>query len=278
MTASETFVIVGAGLAGAKAAEALRAQGFDGPLVLLGDEPYRPYERPPLSKTYLAGAAERNSVFVHEPDWYARNRVSLRLDTALTSIDRGSHQVRLAGGDTLGYAKLLLATGARPRTLPIPGADAAWVHYLRRLDDAEALKQTLSSVSRLVVIGAGWIGLEVTAAARQAGAEVTIVETAELPLLRVHGPEVAEMFAGLHRDHDVDLRFNAVTAEITTEGGIATGVQLDDSTRLRVLPAPLAGSGRRRRRCAFRRHVGGVGGVGGVAGGEEAQPAVGAGE
>jgi len=230
MSSSETYVIVGAGLAGAKAAEALRDQGFDGAIVLIGAEPHLPYERPPLSKGYLAGSSEREKVFVHPESWYAEHDVELRLNQAVTGIDRDARTVRLADGSEVGYDKLLLATGATPRTLSVPGADAEGVYLLRTLDDSDALKALLAGISRLVVIGAGWIGLEVTAAARQAGVEVTVVESAELPLLRVLGPEVARVFADLHVQHGVDFRFNASLSEIRTDGGRATGVLLGDGT------------------------------------------------
>ncbi|MFF4600434.1 NAD(P)/FAD-dependent oxidoreductase [Amycolatopsis sp. NPDC001319] len=226
------FVIVGAGLAGAKAAEALRAQGFTGRVTLIGDEPDRPYERPPLSKDFLAGKAERESVFVHEEGWYAEHDVDLRLGVTATAIDRDNHVVRLEGGETVGYDKLLLATGSSPRRPPIPGADAEGVHYLRRLGDSAQLKETLTAGTRLAVIGAGWIGLEVAAAAREAGAEVTVLEVAELPLLAVLGREVATVFADLHRARGVDLRLGVHVEAITTEGGKATGVRLDDGTEI----------------------------------------------
>ncbi|WP_260617461.1 MULTISPECIES: NAD(P)/FAD-dependent oxidoreductase [unclassified Microbispora] len=214
----QRFVIVGAGLAGAKAAEALREQGFDGRITLIGAEPHRPYERPPLSKGYLMGTTERAGVFVHPEGWYADHDVELRLGVAATGLDRGAHRVELTDGGAVEYDKLLLATGARPRTPPIPGAHAPHVHYLRTIEDCESLKEVIGSVSRLAVIGAGWIGLEVTAAARRAGVEVTVLEVAELPLLRVLGPEVARVFAGLHRDHGVDLRLGVVVSEITRSG------------------------------------------------------------
>ncbi len=197
-----TFVIVGAGLAGAKAAEALRERGFEGRLVLIGDEPHRPYERPPLSKGYLMGSAERDSVFVHDAGWYAEHDVELRTDTRVTALDRAAHEVVLADGSRIGYAKLLLATGSRPR--PFPDADGAL--YLRRLDDSDRLREVLAAGGRLVLVGGGWIGLEAAAAARQAGLDVTVVEPLELPLLRVLGPEVARVFADLHTAHGVDLR------------------------------------------------------------------------
>jgi 3-phenylpropionate/trans-cinnamate dioxygenase ferredoxin reductase component len=147
-------------------------------------------------------------------------------------VDLAAHLVELTSGTVIAYDKLLLSTGASPRRLPVPGADAEGVHQLRTLDDSDVLRDVLATVSRLVVIGAGWIGLEVTAAARQAGVEVTVVETAELPLLRVLGPEVAEVFAGLHREHDVDFRFNATLAQINTDAGRATGVTLGDGSEI----------------------------------------------
>ncbi|MDQ1743389.1 MAG: hypothetical protein QOE23_1728 [Pseudonocardiales bacterium] len=232
MSSSQTYVIVGAGLAGAKAAEALRDQGFDGGIVLIGAEPHLPYERPPLSKGYLAGTSEREKVFVHPESWYAEHGVELRLNQTVTGIDRDARTVALADGSQVGYDKLLLATGATPRTLSVPGAEAEGVYLLRTLDDSEALKALLVGISRLVVIGAGWIGLEVTAAARQAGVEVTVVESAELPLLRVLGPEVARVFADLHVQHGVDFRFNASLTELRTADGRVTGAVLGDGTVL----------------------------------------------
>jgi 3-phenylpropionate/trans-cinnamate dioxygenase ferredoxin reductase subunit len=219
------FVIVGGGLAGAKAAEALRGQGFDGDVVLIGEEPHRPYERPPLSKDYLAGKASRDDVFVHSSDWYPEHDVDLRLASLATSIDRSAHTVRLSDGGSVAYDKLLMATGSSPRRLPVPGGDTAL--YLRRVEDSEAIKATFGSDRRLVVVGAGWIGLEVAAAARQAGSEVTVVEVLELPLLRVLGREIAAVFADLHRANGVDLRFGAQVAELG-----AGGVRLADGTEL----------------------------------------------
>jgi 3-phenylpropionate/trans-cinnamate dioxygenase ferredoxin reductase component len=229
---SNTFVIVGAGLAGAKAAEALRNQGFDGRLILLGGEHHAPYERPPLSKDYLMGKSPREKVFAHAHHWYAEHDVELRSGQSVTGLDRDAHTVALADGSVVSYDKLLLTTGASPRELRVPGADARGVHYLRTLDDSDALHATLATVSRLAVIGAGWIGLEVAAAARRAGVEVTVIETAELPLLRVLGPEVAQVFADLHREHGVDFRFNASLADLLTDNGVATGVRLDDGTTI----------------------------------------------
>jgi 3-phenylpropionate/trans-cinnamate dioxygenase ferredoxin reductase subunit len=230
MAAADRFVIVGGGLGGAKAAQAMREQGFDGQILLVGSERHQPYERPPLSKGYLTGADERDAAFVHEPGWYDANRIELRLGTAASALDPAGHQLRLADGSEITYDKLLLATGATPRRLRIPGADTSGVYYLRTIDDCEALKTLFTSAKRLAVIGAGWIGLEVTAAARAAGVAVTVIETEQLPLLRVLGPELAEVFANLHREHDVDFRFGASVTEIAVEDGRARGVRLGDGT------------------------------------------------
>ena len=233
MPASEPIVIVGASLSGAKAAEALRAKGYDGRIVLIGDEQHLPYERPPLSKDYLIGKSEREKAFVHPESWYAEHDVELRLGSHVSSIERGAHQIRLADASRLGYSKLLLATGAGPRHLPVLGGNADRVLYLRTIDDSERLKALFGQIQRLVVVGAGWIGLEATAAARGAGVEVTVVETAQLPLLRVLGPEMGRHFAELHRRNGVEFRFGEIVNEITTEGGYATGVRLRDGS---VLP------------------------------------------
>jgi len=232
MVTSDAFVIVGAGLAGAKAAEALRKQGFDGRLIMLGAEHHAPYERPPLSKDYLRGKTPREKVFAHAHHWYTEHDVELRSGQVVTGVDRGTGEVRLADGSVVSYDKLLLTTGASPRTLQVPGADAVGVHYLRTLDDSDVLRATLTTSSRLVVIGAGWIGLEVAAAARLAGVEVTVVETAELPLLRVLGPEVAQVFADLHLERGVDFRFKASLEEIVADDGVVTGVRLGDGTTI----------------------------------------------
>jgi len=226
--AAQAFVIVGAGLAGAKAAEALRGSGFDGPLSLIGAEEHLPYERPPLSKEYLAGKADRDTVFVHDMTWYRQQGIDLRLGSPVTAIDRAARQVRLADGARLPFGKLLLTTGARPRQL----AGATGVHYLRTLDDSDRLKEILANGSRLAVIGGGWIGLEIAAAARQAGLQVTVVESLELPLLRVLGREMGQVFADLHRSQGVDLRLGVRIDEVISTGSTATGVRLADGTRI----------------------------------------------
>jgi 3-phenylpropionate/trans-cinnamate dioxygenase ferredoxin reductase subunit len=229
MTTDRTHVIVGASLAGAKAAETLRAEGFDGPVVLIGEESDRPYERPPLSKDYLLGKAERESLYVHPREWYAEHDVDLRLGVAVTAIDRAAHEVGLADGSKAGYARLLLATGSSPRRLSLPGADLDGVLYLRSAGDSDRIRTAFQGASRVAVIGAGWIGLETAAAA---GAEVTVLEMADLPLLRVLGRQVAQVFADLHKDNGVDLRCGVQISEITGRGGKAAGVRLADGSHV----------------------------------------------
>ncbi|MFF5289192.1 NAD(P)/FAD-dependent oxidoreductase [Paractinoplanes globisporus] len=225
MIDDRTFVIVGAGLAGAKAAETLRSEGFPGRVVLLGEETERPYERPPLSKGMLLGTAERGSVYVHAADWYRRHDVDLRTSTPVRALDRTAREVRLADDSTIGYDRLLLATGAEPRRLPIPGD----VTYLRTLQDSDRLAANLHEGARLVIVGAGWIGLEIAAAARERGAAVTVIETAPLPLHRVLGDRLAASFAALHAAHGVVFHFGRQAAEFRPDG-----VVLDDGT---VCPA-----------------------------------------
>ncbi len=232
MTTDNTLVIVGASLAGARAAEALRGEGFDGRVVLIGEEEEIPYERPPLSKDYLMGKHGRDKMYVQPREWYGEHDVDLRLGTVVTDVDPARHEIGLAGGERLGYSRLLLATGSSPRRVPVPGADLDGVLYLRTADDSDRIKAAYEGASRVAVIGAGWIGLETTAAARAAGAEVTVLEMSELPLLRVLGREVAEVFAGLHAANGVDLRFGAHVAEISGDRGRVTGVSLGDGTHV----------------------------------------------
>ncbi|KRV48067.1 pyridine nucleotide-disulfide oxidoreductase [Wenjunlia vitaminophila] len=227
-----TFVVVGASLAGAKAAEELRERGFDGPVVLIGDEDEPPYERPPLSKGYLRDRQRRDEAFVHDLQWYADHGIELRLGAAVTAIDRDRREVVVQDGERIGYTRLLLTTGASPRRLPVPGADLDGVLYLRRLGDCEAIKEVFRTCSRVALVGGGWIGLEVAAAAREAGLEVAVLEAGELPLLNVLGPRVARVFADLHREHGVDLRPGVRVTGIAAEGGRAVGVELADGSRV----------------------------------------------
>ncbi|HZC89889.1 MAG TPA: FAD-dependent oxidoreductase, partial [Mycobacterium sp.] len=205
MASSNTFVIVGGGLGGAKAAEALRDKDFNGKIILFAEEKHLPYERPPLSKDYLAGKKSLGEFTVHDSDWYRDNDIDLRIGAAVLAVDPAAHTVELSDDISVRYDKLLLATGSRSRRLPIAGSDAAGVHYLRTFDDASTLNSALTEGSTLAVIGAGWIGLEVAASARERGVNVTVVETAELPLVGAVGEEVGSVFAKLHRDHGVDL-------------------------------------------------------------------------
>jgi len=230
MTTSSTFAIVGGGLAGAKAAEALRDKDFDGHVVLFAAEEHLPYERPPLSKEYLAGKKVLADFTVATSTWYRDHHIELQVGTEVSAIDPRTHTVSLPDGGTVRYDKLLLATGSRPRRPPIPGADADGVYYLRTVDDADALNSALAEGSSLAVIGGGWIGLEVAAGARERGVNVTVVEMAELPLMATLGREVGEVFATLHRQHGVDLRLGAAVREITTVDGKATGLTLGDGS------------------------------------------------
>ena len=227
---TQTFVIVGGGLAAGKAVEQLRESGFEGSIVLFGEEHHLPYERPPLSKGYLLGNDELDTAFVHTPDWYDENDVDLRLGTTVTGIDRKGRRV-LAGDVSQSYDKLLLATGASPRHLALADDSGAPVAYLRTIEDSTRLKETFAEGTRVAIIGGGWIGLEVASAARQAGAEVTVLEFLELPLLRVLGTEVAKVFAGLHADHGVDLRTSAEVTSVEKAGQQAV-VHLKDGATI----------------------------------------------
>ncbi|MGN6577347.1 MAG: NAD(P)/FAD-dependent oxidoreductase [Nocardioides sp.] len=221
----QTFVIVGSGLAAGKAVEQLRTDGFEGAVVLYGDEHHLPYERPPLSKGYLTGADPLESAFVHEPGWYDEHDVDLRLGIRVTAIDTAEHEVVDETGRRQRYDKLLLATGASPRHLPMADESGVPVAYLRTIEDSQRLRGDFERGARIAVVGAGWIGLEVAAAARGAGCEVTVLESLDLPLLRVLGPEVAQHFADLHREHGVDLRTSVQVEDVRHEDGAAV-VQL----------------------------------------------------
>lgn len=227
MSDARTFVIVGASLAGAKAAETLRQEGFEGRVILLGEEPVRPYERPPLSKDYLRGDAGQDKVFVHDERYYDDHGIELRLSSPVGAVEVESRQVVLAAGQRLDYDALLLATGAAPRRLGVPGAGLEGVYYLRDLADSERLQEAILRAERVVVIGAGWIGSEVAASARQMGAEVAMVEAAQLPLERVLGPELGRFYRDVHADHDVDLHLGTGVESIRGSSR-AEGVRLVD--------------------------------------------------
>jgi 3-phenylpropionate/trans-cinnamate dioxygenase ferredoxin reductase subunit len=205
MADTAAHVIVGAGMGGAKTAEALRGEGWEGRIVLLGDEPEPPYERPPLSKDYLRGESGRADARVHPDGYYEEHGIELRTSVRVDAVDTAAHEVALAGGERIPYERLMLATGAEPRRLAVPGSDLAGVYYLRDVADADALAAALGGSPRVAVIGGGWIGAEVAASARTLGAEVAIVERESVPLERVLGARMGEFYAQVHRDHGVDL-------------------------------------------------------------------------
>ncbi len=219
MPGGPAYVIVGASLAGAKAAETLREEGFDGTIALVGQETERPYERPPLSKGFLLGKAAKSSIYVHEEGWYAGHGVNLLLGSTVTAIDRAGSRVELADGSAISYDRLLLTMGASPRTLDVPGGDLGGVRYLRTAGDSERLGAALADADRVVIAGAGWIGLEVAAAAREQGCEVTVAEPAPGALHRSLGPELGGIFADLHRAHGVTFRFGEGVSELRGPGG-----------------------------------------------------------
>ena len=205
MSTEQTFVIVGASLAGAKAAEALREEGFEGRIVLVGAESERPYERPPLSKDYLRGESGRDKVYVHDKHFYDAEQIDLRRGAEAVAIDTDQRTVELKDGELLRYDRLLLTTGAEPRVLRIPGAELDGVMYLRSVESSDAIRERFDRGGKAVVVGAGWIGSEVAASARQRGLEVTVIEPLSLPLERVLGPELGAVYRDVHADHGVEL-------------------------------------------------------------------------
>jgi len=227
MASEQSFVIVGASLAGAKAAETLRSEGFEGRLVLIGEETERPYERPMLSKEYLRGDKPAAKLYVHDEAFYADNDIELLTGTRVASLDPGAHQVTLQDGSRMPYSRLLLSTGATPRRLSLPGADLPGVRYLRTMADSDALRAAIAAASRVVVIGSGWIGSEVAASARQLGAEVAIVGPDAVPLERVLGPEVGGVYRDLHAENGVELRLSTKIMAIVG-GDAAQGVRTMD--------------------------------------------------
>ncbi|KRC42724.1 NAD(P)/FAD-dependent oxidoreductase [Oerskovia sp. Root22] len=235
--AEEPIVIIGGGLAAAKAAESLRTEGYDGDLVVVSSEPHRPYERPPLSKDYLRGEAERDVLFPLSEEWYTDHRVDLRTATRAAGIDVDAHSLTLIDGTSLPYSRLLLATGSTPRSFAVPGADLQGVHYLRTIEHADLLAATLEAsaregAGRLAVVGDGWIGMEVAASARSLGLDVTVVGRGVHPLGRVLGPLLGEMYGKVHADHDVHLHRDAQVVGITGSEGRVTGLDVADGTHV----------------------------------------------
>src|SRR5215204_237736 len=220
MTSDQTHVIVGASLAGAKAAETLRDEGFDGRVVLVGAEEERPYERPPLSKDYLRGEVGRDKVYVHDEAFYAEHDIDLLLGTTATALDTASNELELEGGERLRYDRLLLATGSEPRRLAIPGGELDGVLYLRSVEDSDALHGRLDRGGAVGVVGAGWIGAEVAASARQRGVDVTVIEPASVALERVLGKEIGAIYRDIHTDHGVRMLTGAGVEALEGDGAV----------------------------------------------------------
>lgn len=227
MSDQSCFIIIGAGHAGGRAAQAMRKAGFEGQIVLIGEETFPPYERPPLSKELLYGDHGLEKAQLHDPAWYDENNVDLRLDAQATSIDRDAHTVTLADGETVRYDKLLLTTGARVRRLPIPGADLDGVFYIRDYNDTQGLRARLGPGTKAVVIGGGFIGLETAASAMARGASVVVLEASDRLMGRSIAPDVAAWFAAMHRDRGVDLRLGAAIESIEGDGKVERVVMAD---------------------------------------------------
>jgi 3-phenylpropionate/trans-cinnamate dioxygenase ferredoxin reductase subunit len=228
----ETVVIVGAGLAGAKAAEALRKDGYDGRVRLFGSERHRPYIRPPLSKEYLRGDEELDKVFVHPEAWYAEQRVDLEPSTTVTAIDARAHEVEVDGERRVAFDRLVLATGSEPCRLDVPGADLEGLRTLRTVEDSDGLRSAARAASHVVVIGAGWIGSEVAASIRQLGRDVTLIAETSVPLERVLGTEVGAYFGDVHAQHGVRIVANQRVAAVHGSGGRVAAVETTDGTRI----------------------------------------------
>jgi 3-phenylpropionate/trans-cinnamate dioxygenase ferredoxin reductase subunit len=220
MTSDQTQIVIGASLAGANAAETLRQEGFDGRVVLVGAEEERPYERPPLSKDYLRGEVGREKVYVHDESFYAEHDIDLRLGATAVALDTSTKEVTLDDGDRLRYDRLLLATGSEPRRLALPGAELDGILYLRSVRDSDALRERLDRGGAIVVIGAGWIGAEVAASARQRGLEVTVVEPSSVPLERVMGAEVGAIYRDIHAERGVRMLMGTGVEAFEGDGSV----------------------------------------------------------
>ena len=214
MANTESYVIIGAGIAGNAGAETLRKHGFDGAVHLVGAEPYRPYDRPPLSKEFLSGTKEQEKLFFKPDDFYTEQSIELHLGTEATTLDPSSNTVALSNGETLRYDKLLLATGSRVRTLPIPGSNLQGVHYLRTINDSQAIAQSMNGASRVVIVGAGFVGSEVAAVCKTAGLEVTVLEIQPQPMAHILGEEMGAIYANFHTGRGIELRLREGISEI----------------------------------------------------------------
>jgi 3-phenylpropionate/trans-cinnamate dioxygenase ferredoxin reductase subunit len=230
---SDPVVVVGGGQGGLQVAESLRSGGYTGPLVLLGDEPHLPYQRPPLSKGLLLGEMELQQLTLRLPAVYERKQIELRLQSRVERLDREGRSLGMADGSTLRYHKVVLATGARPRLLPIPGANASGVHPLRTIDDTNAVACSLVSAERVVVIGGGFIGLEMAAVARKLGKEVCVVEAAERLMARVVTPEISAFYLSLHEEQGVEVALERKVEKLLSDkSGKVSGLLLDSGELL----------------------------------------------
>lgn len=234
-TAAEPIVIIGGGLASASASRALREQGYDGDVVLVTAEPHHPYERPPLTKDYLRGDADRSSAFTAGEGWYEDHAVDVRLSTTVVGLDAGDRRLTFADGGGLRYDKLLLATGSTPRPLAMPGSDLLGVHSLRTVESSDLLHESLlaakrDGAGRLVVVGDGWIGLEVAASARMMGLAVTVLGRGPVPLAKILGTEIGGWYGDVHRANGVELRTDVQVRRIVGADQRVTGVELTDGS------------------------------------------------
>ncbi|MBN02636.1 FAD-dependent oxidoreductase [Ponticaulis sp.] len=222
MSADQKIVIIGAGQAGGQAAVSLRQAGFEGTITMVGDEPAPPYQRPPLSKAYLKGKLDRERLFLKPLQFYEDSNITLQTGVSAQKIDRAAKTVALSDGETLDYDTLIIATGSRPRALPLPGAESSNVFDLRTLSDIDVLKPNVQEGRRLLIVGAGYIGLEAAAAARELGLEVTVLEMADRVLARVTSPVMSEFYEKLHETHGVTIKTGAMLAELQTQDGAVT--------------------------------------------------------
>lgn len=234
---SEQIVIIGAGQAGAQAAQSARQAGFAGRILMFGDEAEPPYQRPPLSKAYLQGDLDIDRLYLRPAAFYEQQKIELRHGVRISAIDPAAKTIAAAGGETIGYDKLLIATGAPPRRLTCQGADLAGVHYLRTIADSDALRPVLAKKGRIVIVGAGYIGLEVAASARKAGLDVTVLEMADRPLARVAGKEISDFYEALHRAHGVDLRLGAALDHFEGAKGRVTAAALKSGETIPCMAA-----------------------------------------
>jgi 3-phenylpropionate/trans-cinnamate dioxygenase ferredoxin reductase subunit len=222
------MVIIGAGLAGLTVAETLRAEGYEGLVTMLGDEPYGPYHRPPLSKGYLLGETQEAQLTMRADALLAKKNITLKVGAGGTAIDRAAKQLTLADGSKLDYDGLALCTGSRLRPLPLAGADAKGVFGLRSLDDSKAIAAALETAQNVVVIGGGFIGLEVAAAARKKGKAVTVLEAADRLMARVVAPLISQFYLDLHTGHGVQVVLGAMVSELVTRDGHIAAVTTKD--------------------------------------------------